>query len=62
MTHQSEAQLERSLVERLVRLAFEPVNLEDAGAFEANLRSQLEKFNQITFSDGGKMGIGTIYY
>ncbi|XKT74349.1 MAG: type I restriction endonuclease subunit R [Patescibacteria group bacterium UBA2163] len=51
MTHQSEAQLEKSLIERLTRLGFEPVVVEESAAFEANLRSQLEKFNNTTFSD-----------
>lgn len=52
MTHQSEAQLEKSLIERLTRLGFAPVALEDSVAFEANLRSQLEVFNNTTFTDG----------
>lgn len=52
MTHESEAQLEKSLMERLIRLGFVPVIIEDTNALEANLRSQLEKFNSTTFSDG----------
>jgi type I restriction enzyme R subunit len=51
MTHQSEAQLEKSLIERLGRLGFEGVSIEDSEALEQNLRSQLEKFNNVTFSD-----------
>jgi type I restriction enzyme R subunit len=51
MTHQSEAQLEKSLVERLVRLGFESVVIEDAQSLENNLRSQLELFNNITLTD-----------
>lgn len=52
MTHQSEAQLEKSLVERLNRLGFESVVLEDVAMMERNLRSQLEVFNNTTFTDG----------
>lgn len=51
MTHQSESQLEKSLVERLTRLGFVPVVIEDVAAMESNLRFQLEKFNHTTFSD-----------
>ncbi len=52
MTHQSEAQLEKSLIERLTRLGFTPVVIEDVAALETNLRSQLSKFNSTDFSDG----------
>ncbi len=52
MTHQSESQLEKSLVERLTRLGFTPVVIEDVTALETNLRSQLSKFNNTAFSDG----------
>ncbi len=52
MNHQSEAQLEKTLIEQLGRLGFLPVVLEDAEALVANLRAQLEKFNGVTFSDG----------
>src|SRR3989344_2283965 len=51
MTHQSEQQLEKTLIEQLGRLGFSSVVLEDAAAMVANLRGQLEKFNQTTFSD-----------
>jgi len=51
MTHQSEAQLEKSLIERLNRLGFETAVIPDVTALENNLRSQLGKFNDITFSD-----------
>lgn len=52
MNHQSEAQLEKTLIEQLGRLGFPPVVIEDAEALNANLRMQLEKFNKTTFSDG----------
>jgi type I restriction enzyme R subunit len=48
---QSESQLEQSLIQQLERLGFEPVVLEDSDALIRNLRTQLEKFNQTTFSD-----------
>jgi len=51
MTHQSESQLEESLIRRLNRLGFESVVIKDAGELNLNLRRQLEKFNAITFSD-----------
>ena len=52
MTHQSEQQLENTLISQLNRLGFATVVLEDSEAVEINLRSQLEKFNKTTFSDG----------
>ncbi len=51
MTHQSESQLEKSLIEQLGRLGFSPVILEDTNALVSNLKTQLERFNQLTFSD-----------
>lgn len=51
MTHQSEQQLEKTLIAKLGRLGFESVAIEDGDALLANLRAQLEKFNKITFSD-----------
>lgn len=51
MTHQSEQQLEKSLIERLNRLGFASVVIEDSDALIRNLRAQLEKFNDTNFSD-----------
>lgn len=51
MSHQSEQQLENTLISQLNRLGFATVVLEDTKALELNLRAQLEKFNQTTFSD-----------
>lgn len=51
MTHQSESQLEKSLIEQLGRLGFSAIVLEDADALISNLKTQLERFNQMTFSD-----------
>ncbi|MES2059692.1 MAG: type I restriction endonuclease subunit R [Patescibacteria group bacterium] len=50
MTHQSEQQLEKTLIEQLHRLGFSPVVLEDTASMNVNLHSQLEKFNKTTFS------------
>jgi type I restriction enzyme R subunit len=51
MTHQSELQLEKTLIEQLQRLGFSLVVLEDVNALITNLKAQLEKFNQTNFSD-----------
>lgn len=51
MTHQSEQQLEKTLIEQLIRLGFSSIVLEDVATMTANLRGQLEKFNQTTFSN-----------
>lgn len=45
MTHQSEQQLEKTLLEQLGRLGFNFVKLESSAALLKNLRVQLEKFN-----------------
>lgn len=52
MTHQSEQQLETTLIKQLQFLGFTPVVLADTEALVANLRSRLEKFNGIALSDG----------
>lgn len=51
MTHQSEIQLEQELIQQLASLGFELVTIPDKDALTINLRSQLEKFNQVEFSD-----------
>jgi len=51
MTHQSEQQLEKNLIEQLKKLGFSLVILEDSAAMIENLQGQLEKFNQLKFSD-----------
>ena len=51
MPHQTEAQLEKTLMKQLERLGFEPVVLEDGKNIAENLRTQLEKFNGIKISD-----------
>ncbi len=51
MTTQSELQLENTLVEQMQRLGFESITIDGVDALVANLKTQLEKFNQIKFSD-----------
>lgn len=51
MSHQSEQQLEVTLISQLNRLGFASVVIDDSDALTQNLRLQLEKFNQTTFSD-----------
>lgn len=51
MLHQSEQQLEEELIAQLGRLGFSFTVLEDTAAMMKNLRGQLEKFNETTFSD-----------
>ena len=48
--HQSESQLENTLIKQLNRLGFESVVLKDSEALVLNLKSQLEKFNETEFS------------
>ena len=51
MTHQSEQELEKTMLARLQGLGFELVTLADTKALEQNLKVQLEKFNEVSFSD-----------
>ncbi len=51
MTHQSELELENELIEQLNGLGFENVVIPDKNVLIANLRAQLERFNETTFSD-----------
>lgn len=51
MSHQSEAQLEQELLKQLNTLGFSSVVLSDSSALTTNLKTQLEKFNNATFSD-----------
>jgi len=51
MTHQSEQQLENTLISQLQRLGFTLVDLSDTEVLTANLKTQLEKFNRTTFSN-----------
>ena len=49
--YQSEAELERELIERLQGLAYEYLRITGEADLVANLRCQLEALNKITFSD-----------
>ena len=49
--YQSEADLERELIAQLHSQGYECPNLPDEAAMLQNLRSQLEKLNNYTFSD-----------
>ncbi len=51
MSHQSELQLENSLIKQLQGLGFEPIVLENTNMMIVNLLTQLEKFNKTTFSE-----------
>ncbi|WP_017496807.1 type I restriction endonuclease subunit R [Flavobacterium sp. WG21] len=50
MSHQSEAALENNLIKQLVGLGFTSVKIQDGESLVANLKSQLEIFNQTTFT------------
>lgn len=51
MSTQPEAVLEAELVQQLHGLGYERVRIEDEAAILSNLKSQLERFNQTTFSE-----------
>lgn len=51
MTTQPEAILEENFVRQLQGLGYERVRISEASKLEANLKQQLEKFNNCTFSD-----------
>ena len=50
MTKQSELQLENKLIKQLVRLGYTNATIPDSDALLSNLKTQLEKFNNCTFS------------
>jgi type I restriction enzyme R subunit len=50
MSHQSEAILEKNLVNQLIGLGYSSVKIQDGEALVANLKSQLEIFNETTFT------------
>ena len=51
MTHQSEQQLEKTLIEKLSKIGFAQIILVDVDSMTNNLKLQLEKFNQTSFSN-----------
>ena len=50
MSHQSEAVLENNLIKQLRGLGYASVQIQDGGALVSNLQSQLEVFNETTFT------------
>ena len=50
MAHQSELQLENHLIQQLQGLGYASVKIQDGDALVANLKNQLEFFNQTTFT------------
>ncbi|SEB02393.1 type I restriction enzyme, R subunit [Flavobacterium gillisiae] len=50
MSHQSEAQLENNLIKQLQGLGYASVRIQDGDALVANLKSQMELFNETSFS------------
>lgn len=50
MSHQSEAVLENNLIKQLIGLNYSVVKIQDGEALVSNLQSQLELFNQTTFT------------
>lgn len=50
MSHQSEATLENNLIKQLIGLNYTSVKIQDGDALVANLKSQLEVFNETTFT------------
>jgi type I restriction enzyme, R subunit len=51
MTHQSEQQLEDTLISQLNSLGFATVSIPDTATLISNLKTKLEKFNETSFSD-----------
>ena len=52
VTYQSEADLERELIERLQRQGYDYLPIHNETELVANLRHQLEVLNELTFTDG----------
>nr|WP_314838651.1 type I restriction endonuclease subunit R [uncultured Flavobacterium sp.] len=50
MSHQSEATLENNLIKQLIGLKYTSVKIQDGDALVSNLKSQLEVFNETTFT------------
>ena len=51
MSTQSEAQLEQDLIDQLVAADFKPVDIGNAEALKANLKTQLERANGVTLTE-----------
>ncbi len=51
MTHQSEAILENNLIKQLIGLGYASAKIMDGNALVSNLKSQLEVFNNVSYTD-----------
>jgi type I restriction enzyme R subunit len=51
MSHQSEAILENNLIKQLVGLGYQSVKVIDGNALVSNLKTQLEAFNEASYTD-----------
>jgi type I restriction enzyme R subunit len=51
MSKQPEAILEKTFIEQLIKLQYEPIEIRDEKALEKNLKLQIERHNNITLSD-----------
>jgi len=51
MATQSEASLEKALLDKLVDGGYEQINVHDENGLKINLKSQIEKFNKIELTD-----------
>ena len=51
MSHQSEAILENNLIKQLVQLGYSSTKVVDGDALVSNLKSQLEVFNNVSYTD-----------
>lgn len=51
MSHQSEALLEKNLLQQLTGLGYQYVKVMDGDALVSNLKAQLEAFNKCTYTD-----------
>lgn len=50
-TYQSESELERAFIRQLVRQGYEYIEIHSAAELEANLRRQIERLNNVSFTD-----------
>ena len=50
MSHESEAELEKKLIDQLCSMSYEPVQIQDEESLLDNLKRQLESFNETTYS------------
>ena len=51
MTKQSESILENNLIKKLTDLGYQSVKVMDGAALVSNLKSQLEVFNNVSYTD-----------